>query len=78
MMKDLIAKVGGLSPKGKSWHNQSKVLHKMSLWKFIFPMEEPMHMHGGFYHEYMHNPWDIVCYAIMHYIMLEDHFQELY
>ena len=37
-----------------------------------------MHMCGGFSHEYLPKPWDIVCYTIMHYIMVEDHFQVLY
>ncbi len=74
MIEELIAKVGGLFLKGKSCQKKPKVLDKNILWKLFCPKEEPLCMWGGFSGEDLPKLWDIVCYAIMHYITLEYHF----
>lgn len=70
--------MGGLSLEGGSWHKQPGVSDEVSLGKFFHPKEEPMHMCGDLSREDLSVPYCVVCYAIMQYAMLQDHFQVLY
>lgn len=74
MMEEVITTVCGLSLEGRSWCKKAKVSNEMRLRRFSHPREDLVHMQDAFSREDLPKPWKIVCYIIMHYITLEDHF----
>lgn len=71
MTKELISKVCGLCLEKKSWHKKPTILDEMNLLKFFHRKGELVCMCGGFSHEDLPRPWDIMCYTILCYITLE-------
>ena len=74
MTEELVVKVSEFSLEGRSWLKQPRVFDEASMRKFFCPTKELIFLRGGFSQKDLPKPWAIVCYAIMHFIMLEDRF----